>query len=295
MKRKYYKWKVKLIHLKEIGNSLNWIGCTLLFIIACDNSSTMSSTAPSYNFKRPSAIHSLPKELQEISGLSVFASGELAAVQDELGYIFKIDAQSGKVLDKIKFHKKGDYEGLVLTQNTAYVVRSDGNLYEIKNLGRGNQEREKITLFDKEDFDIEGLTYDRSLDRLLIVLKEYETDTKAVFEYHIPSASFNPKPVWLLDVNYFAEKLTELDIKTIQPFAPSGIAVHPITGDWYIISADAYLLIVVKPNGMIAAIHPLNKDIFRQAEGITFDEAGNLYIASEGAGKKAKIVKFEIQ
>ena len=76
-------------------------------------------------------------------------------------------------------------------------------------------------------------------------------------------------------------------------FNPSGIAIHPITKEIYILSAEGNTLIVVDHEGRLNyAIH-LKKSLFKQPEGITFDSKGTMYISNEGHGEKATIKSFK--
>jgi uncharacterized protein YjiK len=76
-------------------------------------------------------------------------------------------------------------------------------------------------------------------------------------------------------------------------FNPSGISVHPLTQEVYILSSEGNTLLVLAPSGkIIHAIH-LKKSLFPQPEGIAFDSNGTMYIANEGHGEKATIKTFK--
>ena len=75
-------------------------------------------------------------------------------------------------------------------------------------------------------------------------------------------------------------------------FKPSGIAIHPNSRDVYVISSAAKCLIVLNDKGDLKSAHHLPRSIFRQPEGITFDDDLNLYISNEGQDKKANLLKF---
>ena len=76
---------------------------------------------------------------------------------------------------------------------------------------------------------------------------------------------------------------------------PSAIAVHPITKHYYILSAMSNSLVVVNRQNKIMHIKRLSRKRFEQPEGLTFSTNGDLFIASEGLKKKAKIYKFDYQ
>jgi uncharacterized protein YjiK len=64
-------------------------------------------------------------------------------------------------------------------------------------------------------------------------------------------------------------------------FNPSAIAVHPKTGETYILSASNRLLAIYE-KGILIDIFPLPSEIFYKPEGLAFAENGDLYISSEG-------------
>jgi len=76
-------------------------------------------------------------------------------------------------------------------------------------------------------------------------------------------------------------------------FRPSGIAVHPKTKDFYLISSADKMLIVLNREGDIVAVEKLNEKIFKQPEGICFDPEGDLFISNEKNGGRANIVRFD--
>ena len=76
-------------------------------------------------------------------------------------------------------------------------------------------------------------------------------------------------------------------------FKPSGIAIHPMTGQIYMISSVGKLLVVLNKNRDLSAKYALDKDVFKQPEGICFSPDGDLYISNEGRGKSANILHFK--
>ena len=75
----------------------------------------------------------LSDRLEEISGMDFIDDERMAAIQDEEGIIFIYNLNSKKIEQEIKFGKSGDYEGLAIAGNDAFVMRSDGVLFEVKN------------------------------------------------------------------------------------------------------------------------------------------------------------------
>ena len=75
----------------------------------------------------------LPEILNEVSGIVWLSEETMACVQDEDGVIFIYDLKDKKITDKIEFAGPGDYEGIAVRSNNAYVMRSDGTIFEVEN------------------------------------------------------------------------------------------------------------------------------------------------------------------
>jgi hypothetical protein len=83
-------------------------------------------------------------------------------------------------------------------------------------------------------------------------------------------------------------------IESKTSFKPSGIAVHPLDGEIYIISSVGKLLIILNREGKVQDVKELDPAIFRQPEGICFSPAGDMFISNEGQGGKGYILKFNV-
>ena len=126
-----------------------------------------------YNLKKPNEKFFLPYVLEEISGLGYVEDGLLACVQDEDGKVFLFDYKDKKITRSIKFWKQGDFEGVEVINNVAYVIKSNGDLYYF-NLNTDDRElvaKELETPLSKSN-DIEGLGYDHLKKKLHIACKE---------------------------------------------------------------------------------------------------------------------------
>lgn len=254
-----------------------------------------------YNLDNPQQRWDLPKELEEISGLSYLKKGQLACVQDEDGIFYVYDLDKNEIVRKDQFGKKGDYEGVEVIQDTAYVLKSNGTIYyfEIHKKGIGTVEKIETDLRQKND--AEGLGFDEIAKELLIACKE-EPGTKkvdveksrSIYRIDLKEKKFKKKPKYILDGKTYTKKLEEngLSKKKHKPFKPSGIAVHPKNNHIFIIGSVGKMMVVLTPEGEIKDLIPLNPEIFWQPEGICFSPAGDLYISSEGRGKRGYILKF---
>ncbi|MBK7408618.1 MAG: SdiA-regulated domain-containing protein [Saprospirales bacterium] len=76
-------------------------------------------------------------------------------------------------------------------------------------------------------------------------------------------------------------------------FAPSALAIHPLTGHLYLLSSVGKLLVVLdRETGAIIYVQKLKKSVHPQPEGICFDPDGTMYISNEGKDGNGLIHKF---
>ena len=267
-----------------------------------------------YNLDNPDATYILPQYLEEISGLAFYSEERILCIQDEAANIYVLNLEDGKIADKYDFGKSGDYEGITLVGQTAYVLRSDGHIFEVRNFDKKsiNTKEHNTPLSGKND--AEGIAYDKSSNSLLIACKgspEVEKDKpykgyKAIYKYDLGEMKLKKKPDLLIDLEKSdtyqdTDLFKELSLRSARQnqfkqrlanFQPSGIALHPVTDEFYIISGVTKILVVLNRQGKIIDVQELNLRIFRQPEGICFSPAGDLFISNEGQGGAGYIVKF---
>ncbi|MCK4989553.1 MAG: hypothetical protein KAS29_03670, partial [Bacteroidales bacterium] len=86
-----------------------------------------------YDLESPDARYKLPAYLEEISGLSYYGKGKIACVQDEKANIYVLNLEQEKIMKKYDFGTDADYEDIAVVGKTAYILRSNGHIYRIKN------------------------------------------------------------------------------------------------------------------------------------------------------------------
>ena len=111
----------------------------------------------------------LPEELKEVSGIAYLDQNRFACVQDEDGIVFIYNINDQKIEGKIPFAGAGDYEGITVNGNTAYVVRADGLLYEV-DLKMSNKNVATYKTALTQNHNVEGLCFDKENNRLLLAL-----------------------------------------------------------------------------------------------------------------------------
>jgi uncharacterized protein YjiK len=219
-------------------------------------------------------------------------------VEDEKGYLYLYDHGKEEIIQVIKFGKKGDYEGVTQSEDIAYVVKSTGKLYYF-NI-EDEPEVSKVDLPFTSRNEVEGITKGHKKDEFYIACKqnseiqENGLKGRAVYSYNVTKDKVKTKPYIHLTTESFKEEIINAGLypSNHMPFMPSGIAVHPHTEDVFLISSVGKLLVVLDKTGSIVSMAPLKRSLFRQPEGICFDHDGNMFISSEGRGKKGYILKF---
>lgn len=254
-----------------------------------------------YQLRQPNRIIALKDSfLQEISGLGTLSiPGQLCAISDERGEIYLLTVKEELVIEKtIPFREKGDFEGVECVGDTLFALQSNGKLYELTNWVSGTPSvRQYQTGLDKSH-DLEGLGYDPNNNRLLLACKEDPASNvpRTIWAFELATRSLNPQPVYTLDPNQINAQLGLPPKEKNKYLSPSGIAVHPISSNVYILSSALRCLVVLNPtSGQVVSVELLDKQLFPQPEGIAFEKNGDLWISSEGKKGTASLQLFSYQ
>lgn len=276
--------------------------------ISCIRSAS-DQDLPGYSFKEPQSIIILPDTLREISGVTCIDSLTLGCIQDENGILFIYDLTKREIKNQFAFELDGDYEGLARVNNDMYVLRSDGAVFEINDFQSPNyRTTTHQTQIPAENN--EGFCYDKASNRLLIGCKgklgkgKDLKDLRAIYGFDLQEKMLSDKPIFefnVKEIKEYAEK-HHLDVpykekkKGKEPdikFMISGLCIHPMTKELYILSAADHLLFIYTMNGELKHIEPLNKKLFNKAEGLAFTPDGTLFISNEGQDKHPTLLEFK--
>ena len=287
------------------------LSIAILILTACNTGQIKTQRIAGYNIKSPDATVIMPDVLHEISGITFIDSSTLVCIQDERGILFFFDIVKNEISRQKEFYTKGDYEGIARSGDTIYVLRSDGVLYEIADF---KSDDIIVNPFKTEipSKDNEGLCYDGESNRLLIACKEntgkgdLSKDNRYIFGFDMISKSLMLEPAFTFDIDGLKDfaKIYNIDLPlknskkglAVEPdlkFRASGIAIHPVTGRLYLLSAEDHLLFIFDRSGSVQHMIRLNQVMFNQPEGITFLENGDMFISNEGFGKgPATLMRF---
>jgi len=269
-----------------------------------------------YDLGTPDARYKLPAYLEEISGLSYYGKGKIACVQDEKANIYIWNLEKEKIIEKYDFGDDADYEDITVVGNTAYILRNNGSIYRIKNFKKKDRKVKKYKTELKAKNDTEGMAFDPTANALLIACKgspsiekenPYE-GYKAIYKFDLEEGKLVTRPHFLIDLDRLDSYIdrsvfTKLSVKLAKSlrliesetsFKPSGIAIHPLDDEIYIISSVGKLLIILNREGKVQDVRELDPKIFRQPEGICFSPTGDMFISNEGQGGKGYILKFDV-
>ena len=268
---------------------------------------TLTNPFP-YDLLNPDTLYVLPPELYEVSGLGFHETGKLNMIQDEKGVLFIFDLFTGQLDAKMRFGKDGDYEGVERVGDKVYTIQSDGDVFEIKNYQSEEISKHKFETQLSKFNDTEGLAYDPQGNQLLLVCKEAAgidgkkiKGKRAVYAFDLKEDSLLSSPFLMIDRPLIKAYLeSRLDSGQVWPkekvtFNPSAIAIHPLTGEIYILASTGKMLISVNRKGEILKAFHLDPQIFKHPEGMCFSPEGTLYISNEGDAGKPNLLKFSYQ
>ena len=257
-----------------------------------------------YDFNEPDETLILPDTLREISGITIGDNNQIFCIQDENGILFQFDPESKQIVQQEVFGEDGDYEGVCRVGAFFYVLRSDGMLFELEErvaaaelIAEEDASQSSGLRVNQYDLDLpvgenEGLCFDQQNDRLLIISREQSPHTKTndriVYAFDLAKKRLSKQPVFTLNP-FSGKRKKPSDLS----FRPSELALHPLTGELYVLSSKDQALFVFSPKGNIKTIQRLNPTIFTKPEGITFLENGDVYISNEGKEEKPTVLFFQ--
>ncbi|MDT0641759.1 hypothetical protein RM553_02840 [Zunongwangia sp. F363] len=239
----------------------------------------------------------LPYELEEVSGITWLSNDKICCIQDEDGIIFVYNLKTSTIEKEIEFAGDGDYEGITVDGKNAFVVRSDGTIYEVRDFLEGEPEVDKIKTGLTKKQNIESICVDKLGHRLLLGVKDEEKNSdryKGIYAYDLKNDHFQDKPLFRIDMkDEVFDEIDEDDPEKVM--SPSGIAINPESDEFYIVDGRRPKILIMSPDGNAERIIFLDEDEFAQPEGITFSPSGKLYISNEASGGIPNILEIEIR
>jgi uncharacterized protein YjiK len=257
----------------------------IVLIAGCSASNKdQQPSPPGYNLNHP-AVVKLSDKLNEISGLSYYAKdSSLFSIVDEVGVLFKIKLKEGKPdVQQWRFAKHSDYEDVVLLDSIFYAIKSKGDIIAFKFRTIDSVSSDEYDIPAQGTNEFESLYYDSALHKLVLICKDCAADDKSkvsTWAFDPASRTFEQGP-YSIEAAEIIPHVKEGKKK----FKPSAAAIHPVTGELYIISSVNKALVIADTKGKVKKVYPLNPGIYKQPEGIAFTPSGDLFISNEAAGE----------
>lgn len=236
----------------------------------------------------------LPPELKEVSGIAYLDEQRFACIQDEEGTIFIFNRVANKIEKKIPFAGPGDFEGITVKGDVAYVIRADGKVYEVHMKVGKNSAKEYSTPLTVEH-NVEGLCYDKNNNRLLLAIKEDEPSNpgyKGIYAFDLSTKTMVKEPAF--KIKQEDKLIKEAGDKKNKSIMPSEIAIHPVTREIYITDGPQANLLLMDEAGNLRRLVELGKE-FPQPEGITFSPRGEIFISNEGTKDPGNIIEIRLK
>ena len=285
--------------------------CLLLLMSSCAIWKPREVREIGYDLEAPDMHRTLPSTLHEISGITQITADTFACIQDEKGTVFLIDVTNGNIIKQLPFFGDGDYEGIARVNNTLYILRSDGTIFEIPNF-RSPEYGHLTYETGIPANNNEGLCYDAAQNRLLIACKSnigkgaVLKNVRAIYAFDLSTKKLSDVPVFELNIETLQAYANthELDIPTKNKkhkkhsdepdikFRTSAIAIHPVNGRLYALSAIDHLLCILNTDGSVYKLIKLDEDVFNKAEGIAFANDNSMLITNEGQDKQPTLLSF---
>ena len=234
----------------------------------------------------------MPRDLDELSGLTITRDGRLLAQGDERAQISEIDYRRGVVTKQfVVGHPtiKADLEGITVADGFVFLLASNGTLYEFREGANG--ERVDYTTHDTrlgKECEFEGLAFDSALNSLLLACKhvaiKHLKDHLVIYRWRLDGSG-----------KRLSRMAVPLDgiLKAIgeKEFRPSDITIDPLTGGYLVISSLQKSIVEIKPDGQLVFARKLPGD-HDQPESVAITRDSILIIGDEAKSRPAVITLY---
>lgn len=243
----------------------------------------------------PLAKWILPRELREISGLTLTKDGRLLAQTDEVGKVWEIDYRRGILVKRFALGNggvHGDFEGITATNgNVIYLFTSRGKLYEFHE--GANHADVGFRTYEtglRDACEFEGVAFDPAINSLLLACKTVHDSTVhnsiVIYRWRLSGDTTSRLSRLIIPI---ADVIGTNDWKS---FHPSDITIDPFSGNYVLIASKEHGLIEITPSGASVFARRLPPDHI-QAEGVAITKDSLLIISDEGGADLGMITLYK--
>ncbi len=258
----------------------------VLLFASCHSRGQAGNESPAgYNLLNGKKLPLFHK-LREVSGIAFLPGSDslLMTVNDEEGRIYPINIRNSKEMqDPYVFSGKGDYEDITFFNGRWRVLQSNGLIFS-GDLSNSDWPKPAAILPAGE---YEGMVAYH--DTLFVICKECPANKPGTATVYLLKESGDD--LYLQDS--LLVEAGELLKGTSGKMLASGLARHPFTGEWYILSHLNGSLLITDALFKVKQSFVLPRTLFLQPEGIAFSPRGDLYISNEGGKGQAYIMEFK--
>jgi uncharacterized protein YjiK len=244
---------------------------------------------PGYDLSAPEKLL-LDEDLDEVSGIQYLeADSTIIALNDEEGKLYILNRKGKKMGKAFKFAKKGDFEDIAHAGPYWYAIKSNGEVTRISNAFTDSSTT-TVYPFSEQGWEFETIYQDSKRDKLVALSKippQLDSGRVPAFMLDTATSAFIADRHSSPDTNAIRSLLQKKNTE----FKPTAAAIHPVTGELYILSAKDRMLVVMR-DGNTTAAYKLEKDMFRQPEGLCFMPDGTMLISNEAQEGTANILVF---
>jgi uncharacterized protein YjiK len=234
----------------------------------------------------------LPRDLDEISGITLTSDGRLLAHGDERAQISEIDYRRGIITKQFVVGRptiKADIEGIASVNGTVFLLASNGTLYEFRE-GENGQRVDYITSDTHlgKECEFEGLAYDPAINSMLLACKNVElkqtADSMVIYRWKLQGGGQRLSKL-AVPLDRILPAIGEKELH------PSDITVDPRTGNYVIIASIEEAIVEITPAGEVVFARKLAGQ-HNQPESIAITKDGILIIGDEAGRRPAVITLY---
>jgi len=238
----------------------------------------------------------LSGDLKGISAISFIDDEHIACLTNENGSIRIYNLRAGTLDKELPFAPPGNYEGLVIVNETAYIGCADGRIFEMDGYNTPEpQIREYGTPLTIKQ-QLSGLCFDKKNNRLLVTIREKDLGSqfyKGIYAFDLSTKQMPVNPVIRINLQ---DSIFGKSVRNLQSvFQPADIACRESTGEFYLPDGNRQQLVVLDEKGETKKILTLDKAQFSQPEGMSFSASGEAWICNAGKeDQPASLIKIRI-